>query len=155
MKRDFSLLVIAALASGSIGISACATRSLTSSGTGTSPNPASDVFACIRQEIKNAGFSQESYDESELRVTAHLYNEKTRRPDVRFRRLIDRISFDVDPASGTSTTTAVTAQASTFVELSTHRGPTEQQERTSETAKDAARSILGRCAPTSAEPRKP
>jgi hypothetical protein len=149
MKRGLSLLLIAALP---YGVGACA-KALTSTGSATSPSPASDVFSCVRQQIKAVGFSQESYDEQELRVTAHKYNESVRRPDVRFRRLVDRVTFDVNPAGSEGTTaTSVTAQASTFVELSTHRGPTEQQERTSETAKDAARTVLGHCATAAAQP---
>jgi hypothetical protein len=125
-------------------LGACAGRPLATFGSATSVAPAPDVYSCIRKQIKEVGFSQESYDESELRVTGRKYNEQVRRPDVQFRRLIDRVTFDIDPAGGDSVT-AVTAQASTFAELTTHRGPTEQQERASETAKDAARAILGRC----------
>jgi hypothetical protein len=138
MKRGFPLIL-------SIALGACTGRPLATFGAAASVSPAPDVYACIRKQIKDVGFTQESYDENELRVTARKYNEQVRRPDVQFRRLIDRIAFDVNTAGGDSVT-AVSAQASTFAELVTHRGPTEQQERTSETAKDAARMVLGRCA---------
>lgn len=137
MNRGLSLLL-------SLALGACAGRPLATSGSATSPTPAPDVFSCIQKQIKEVGFSQESYDQRELRITGRKYDEKVRRPDVQFRRLIDRVAFDVNPASGDSVT-AVSVQASTFAELVTHRGPTEQQERTSETANDAARAILARC----------
>lgn len=140
MQRHVSLILVAALG-------ACAGRSLTTAGSATSPTPAPDVFSCIRQQIKSAGFAQESYDESELRVVAHKYDENVRRPDTQFRRLVDRIAFDVSPAGGDSVT-SVSAQASTFVQLVTQRGPTEEQERTSEMAKETARTILTRCTST-------
>lgn len=138
MMRGTPLLLIAALG-------ACAGRSLTSSGSATSPAPASDVFACLRKEIKAVGFTQTSYDEAELRVNAHKYDENARRPNTQFRRLVDRLAFDVGTAVP-GTETAVVAQASTFAQLATQRGPAEEQERTSEGAKEAARAILARCA---------
>jgi hypothetical protein len=138
MIRGFPLVLIAT-------VGACAGRALATSGSATSLTPAPDVFTCVRQQIKALGFSQESLDEDELRVTGRKYNDKVRRPDVQFRRLIDRIAFDIGPAGSRDSGTAVSAQASTFAELSTHRGPTEQQERTSETAKEAARAVLARC----------
>ena len=139
MTRGFPLLFSAALVSG-----ACAGRTMATSGAATSPRPAPDVYTCVRQQIKTVGFSEQSHDDAELRTTGRKYDEITRRPDVRFRRLVDRLAFDIDPAAGDSAT-ALSVQASTAAEYMTHRGPTEQPERTSETAKRAAQVILERC----------
>jgi len=127
-----------------LGLGACAggVKSAVSS-VGT-VRPAPDAFACIREQIKKVGFTQESYDEVELRVTARKYNEQVRRPDVQFRRLVDRMLFDVGPGRG-DTVTTIAVEARTFADLMTHRGPTEQQEEPSETVKEAARTILDRC----------
>ncbi len=141
MKSGIPLMSIAMTV---VGLGACANKSLTSTGTAATPMPAPAVFTCVREEIKKVGFTQESYDETDFRVVARQYNENATRPDVQFRRLVDRIAFTARPAGGDSITT-VTAEASTFAQSMTYRGPTEQQEGTSDNAKAAARAVLDRC----------
>ena len=139
MTRGFSWMVGAALMLGG-----CAGGAATASGTATSLVPAPDVFTCIRQQVKAVGFTQDAYDENELRVAAHKYDATVRRPDVRFRRLVHRLAFDVDPAGG-DTVTNVSAEARTFAQLTSHRGPIEEQESTADLAKEAAQQVLERC----------
>ena len=106
--------------------------------------PAPDAFACVRDQLKAVGFTQSSYDTEELRVTARKFNESVRRSDVQFRRLTDRLEIDVAPGSG-GEVSRITVVARTFIELTTHRGPTEEEERPSETVRTAAQAIADKC----------
>jgi hypothetical protein len=130
---------------GSALLGACAGHALATTFVTASPRPMPDAFACAQQQTKAVGFTIESHDDQELRLTARKYDEKTRRPDVQFRRLVDRLAIDVDPGHG-DTVTTISVVAHTFTELMTHRGPTEQEESPSENAKLAAQAILNRCA---------
>ena len=112
--------------------------------TDTSPVPAPDAFECLRNELKTVGFAQTSYDVEALRITARKFDESQRRPDVQFRRVVDRLEMQVAPGSGDAITT-ITVDAKTFAEYTTHRGPTEEQENTSTTAQSAARTLLQKC----------
>lgn len=132
---------IAAILAGGAG---CAGAPLSTPLTGSSPAPAPDAFACVQQQLKAVGFSQSSYDADELRVNARKFDEEQRRPDVQFRRIVDRLEIDVDPGRDGAITN-ITVDAKTFAELTTQRGPTESQERTSETARAAAQTILQKC----------
>ncbi|MGH3117951.1 MAG: hypothetical protein ACRDQ2_12730 [Gaiellales bacterium] len=127
-----------------IGVAGCAGGAMTTSISGTSPAPAPDAFTCVRDQLKTVGFTQSSYDTDELRVTARKFDESQRRPDVQFRRMVDRLEIQVAPDSGNAIT-SITVDAKTFAELTTHRGPTEEQEKTSETARAAAQTILQKC----------
>ena len=117
---------------------------LASTSTATSSAPAPDAFTCVREQIKQLGFTQTSFDSDELRVTARRFDEKQRRPDVQFRRMVDRLEVDVSPGTG-GAVTSIAVDARTFAELATHRGPTEEEENASATARAAARTILERC----------
>ena len=108
--------------------------------------PAADVYSCVRSQIPKVGFTQTSYDEPDQRVTARKYNENVTRPDVTFRRLVDRLSVEVRPGPGGADGLSVLeVQAATFAERTTQRGPTEEQEKTSETARQAAQELVDRC----------
>ncbi len=112
--------------------------------TATSPSPAPDVFQCARNQLKAIRFDQSSIDLESQRVTARRYDEKTRRPDVQFRRIVDRLEIEAVP-SGESAVTTLEVTARTFGEYTTQRGPTENQEKTSETALSAAQTIIQKC----------
>ena len=129
---------------GAILLAGCAGSNMAQSVSAASLAPAPDAFACVRDQIKAVGFTQNSYDTDELRVTARKYNESVRRPDVTFRRLVDRLEVVVAPGAE-GEVSRITAVARTFAERTTHRGPTEEQERTSETARTAAQTILDKC----------
>lgn len=124
-------------------LAGCAGGALASTVSRTSPAAPPDAYACIREELKKTGFRQSSYDTDALRVTGQKFNESARRSDVQFRRLVDRVEFEVSPDSGG--VTMLTAEAATFAERMTHRGPTEEQEKTSEIARAAADTVLERC----------
>ncbi len=125
------------------GLAGCAGGALASTASRTSPAAPPDAYECIREELKKAGFRQASYDTDALRVTGQKFNESERRSDVQFRRLVDRVEFEVSPDSGG--VTRMTAEAATFAERMTHRGPTEEQEKTSEIARGAADTVLDHC----------
>jgi hypothetical protein len=111
---------------------------------GPSPLPAPDVFNCLRNQLKITGFSQTSYDPNDMRLTARKIDEDARRPDTQFRRMIDKIELEVGPGSG-GQVTEITGEASTFAEYSTQRGPTEEQQKTSETARNAVQTLIDKC----------
>lgn len=123
---------------------ACAGGPMSRSVTGTVPTPAPDAFECVRKQIKELGWTQNSYDTETLRVTAHQYDTSVRRPDVQFRRLVYRMAVQVAPeTNGTGSTLAI--ETTTYRELTTHRGPTEVQESTADTVTAAAQALIERC----------
>ena len=111
---------------------------------GTSPAPAPDAFECARNQLKGVGFAQTSYDVDEMRITARKFDDTQRRPDVQFRRIVDRLEIEVAPGAGNAVTN-IKIDAKTFAEYTTHRGPTEEQDKTSTTARTAAQTILQKC----------
>jgi hypothetical protein len=127
-----------------LAIAGCAGGTRTTSLTSSSPAPAPDAFECLRNQLKNVGFAQTSYDTDELRITARKFDETVRRPDVTFRRLVDRLEIQVAPGTGDAVTN-ITVDAKTFAEYNTHRGPTEEQEKTSTTAQSAAQTFIQKC----------
>ncbi len=139
-RRDAALMsLLSALLVG------CGGGLLASTVTANSMRPAPDVYECVRAQLKSVGFSRTSYDQDEQRISAQKVDEHARRPDVTFRRLLDRLTIDVQPASGGTAITTLAVQATTFVERVTQRGPTEDQERASETARRAAQTLVDRC----------
>jgi hypothetical protein len=103
------------------------------------------VFACIRKQLKVNKFDQTSIDVNDTRLTARKYDETVRRPDVTFRRLVDRLEIDVAPGAGGDSITTVSVKARTFAETINQRGPTETQEKTSQMAQTASQSIIDTC----------
>ena len=127
-----------------VAVAGCGGGVRTTSLSGASPVPAPDAFECLRNQLKGVGFAQTSYDADEMRITARKYDETVRRPDVTFRRLVDRLEIAVAPGTGDAITN-ITVDAKTFAEYNTHRGPTEQQEKTSTTAQSAAQTLIQKC----------
>jgi hypothetical protein len=109
-----------------------------------SASPAPDVFQCLRERIPKVGFSQTSYDVDAQRITARRYDYKARRPDVQFRRLVDRLELDVGPGTE-GAVTKVTTTAKTYIESTTQRGPTEEQTKPSTTVTEAAQTLIDQC----------
>jgi hypothetical protein len=124
-------------------LAACNNAPLATTLTATSPSPAPDVFQCAREQLKAVRFDQSSIDLDARRITARRYDDKARRPDVQFRRIVDRLEIEAAPSESGATTLEVVAR--TFGEYTTQRGPTENEERTSETARAAAETILQKC----------
>jgi hypothetical protein len=127
-----------------LALAGCGGAVRTTSLTGSSPSPAPDAFECLRNQLKTVGFTQTSYDTDELRITARKFDETVRRADVTFRRLVDRLEITVAPGTGDAVTN-IAVDAKTFAEYNTHRGPTEEQEKTSATAQSAAQTLIQQC----------
>jgi hypothetical protein len=127
-----------------VAFTACLGGSLATRMSDTSPSPAPEVMDCARGQLNSLGVSQSSDDAERLRLTASKLDESQRRPDTQFRRMVDRVAIEVAPA-GAGAVTAITVDATTFAEMTTQRGPTEVQEKASETARGAAQTILQKC----------
>lgn len=125
-------------------LAGCGARSMNATYDASTATPAPDVFQCLRERIPKVGFTQTSYDLDEQRLTAQRYDNKARRPDVQFRRMVDRLEFDVSPGTE-GVVTKVTATATTYAELTTQRGPTEEQEKPSKAVTEAAQTLIDQC----------
>ena len=136
MKRVF-LLAVAALGVG------CGAPSYTITATAATPTPVLDVFSCVRTRLEPLEFRQSSLDVDMHRVTARRYDETVRRPDVKFRRMVDVLEIEVQ--AGATGQTALVVQSKTLAEYFTERGPTLEQETTSERARAAGQSVLDAC----------
>jgi hypothetical protein len=133
-------------------LAACSNAPLTTSLTAASPSPSPDVFACARQQLKTIDFDQSSIDVKDQRLTARRYDYTQRRPDVQFHRIVDRLEVEAVPSPGGGSATTLKVDARTFAEYTTQRGPTEEQERTSDTARKAAQTLIERCGGEVASP---
>ena len=102
-----------------------------------------DTFTCVKKELGALGYRQTSTDATERRVTATKIDSKSRRPDVQFRRIHDKL--DVDVSATAEGQTSIEVLPRTFAEYTTQRGPTEVQERASELVKADAQTLLDRC----------
>lgn len=102
-----------------------------------------DTFACVKKQLGALGYRQTSTDATDYRVTATKIDSKSRRPDVQFRRILDKL--DVDVSANAEGQTSIDVLPRTFAEYTTQRGPTEVQERASELVKADAQTLLERC----------
>ncbi|HXE56593.1 MAG TPA: hypothetical protein VNK43_01215 [Gemmatimonadales bacterium] len=108
------------------------------------PTPAPDVYACVTEQFKALGYSVESRDVPEQRITGRKYDTRATRPDVQFRRLVARLEVDVDGGLADGGT-GLRVAARTFAEYTRHRGPTEEEEQPSAQVQADARRIVERC----------
>jgi hypothetical protein len=131
-----------ALLAGVIVLSACGQTLSTPVNTQASANP-EDTFACVRKQLGELGYKQTSYDVSDQRVAATKIDSKSRRADVQFRRILNKL--DVDVAAEADGQTSIQVLPRTFAEYTTHRGPTEEQEKASEEVKGDAQRLLELC----------
>jgi len=125
-------------------LAGCSNAPLATTLTASSPSPAPDVFQCARNQLKAIKYAQSSIDIDGQRLNARRVDDTQRRPDVQFRRIVDRLEIEAVPASGGAVTT-LKVTARTFAEYTTQRGPTEVEERTSEAARRAAQAMIDRC----------
>ena len=130
------------LAGAALGVG-CGAPSYTTTATAGTPTPVPDVFSCVRARLEPLEFHQSSLDVDAHRVTARRYDETVRRPDVRFRKMVDVLEIEVQ--AGATGQTALAVQSKTFAEYFTERGPTLDQETTSERARAAGQSVLDAC----------
>jgi hypothetical protein len=120
----------------------CAGRYAAPASTQTSVGP-EESFQCVRKELTALGYKQTSIDVDERRITAAKIDPKARRPDIQFRRMLDKLEVQVAP--GPNGETSIDVEGRTFGEYATQRGPTEVEEKASADVKAAAQELLERC----------
>lgn len=123
-------------------LAACGGALSTPVNTRTSAGP-DDAFACVRKQLGELGYRQTSNDVAERRITATKIDSKSRRSDVQFRRILNKL--DVEVSAGADGQTSIDVLPRTFAEYTTHRGPTEEQEKASELVKGDTQRLLERC----------
>jgi hypothetical protein len=131
------------LFAGTLALLGCGQKSYStpvSMQTSASPD---QTYACVRKQLGELGYKQSSLDTPELRVTANKIDNKSRRPDVQFRRMVEKLEVDV--AAGANGQTSIQVLGRTFGEYSTHRGPTEVEENASQQVKTDAQTLMERC----------
>jgi len=102
-----------------------------------------DTFVCVKKQLGELGYRQTSNDVGDRRVTATKIDSKSRRADVQFRRILNKL--DVDVSATAEGQTSIDVLPRTFAEYTTHRGPTEEQEKASVLVKADAQALLERC----------
>lgn len=110
---------------------------------GRSPRPPVEAFECVKSRIPVLGYAQTSIDAESHRITARKYDREARYADSRFQRMIERLTIEIEssPEGGAR----LRIDAHTFVELATHRGPTEIELDASPGVRAAAQSLLEAC----------
>lgn len=114
--------------------------------TSLSASPAAsppEVIACVRAKFRTLGYRQTSFDETDLRLTARKVDNNAHRADPQFLRNSDRLEIQATPTAEGKTSLSVIGR--TFAELETHRGPTEEEERSSADVKQSAQAIMDAC----------
>lgn len=109
---------------------------------GTSPRPPAEAFDCVKSQIPVLGYTQDSFDTQEHRITARKYDWETRSADTQFRRMVDRLSIEIGSSAGGA---QLQIGAHTFAEFVTQRGPTEVEQSASLAVKAAAQALLEAC----------
>lgn len=104
----------------------------------------SEAMECAKAKLKELKYSQTSFDEIDLRLTAQKIDNDVARADPQYRRHIDRL--EVTTAAEADGRSSLTVIGHTFAEYQTHRGPTEQEERASAGVRETAQAILDACA---------
>jgi hypothetical protein len=127
---------------GALVISACAQRFATESSMQTSATP-DQTFECTRKQLDSLDYRRTSLDTDARRVNATKVDEKTRRADTQFRRMLNKLEVEVSPQANGQTSLKVTGH--TFAEYTTQRGPTEVEEKASSDVRSAAQALLERC----------
>jgi hypothetical protein len=111
--------------------------------TATPSSGPADVVACARSKLKDLGYQQASFDDTDFRVTARKIDNSLNRADPQYRRNVDRI--EIEAAAGANGLTSLKVVGHTFAEYETHRGPTEVEERASEGVTKASEAIVQSC----------
>jgi hypothetical protein len=128
---------------GTLALSACGQKAYSTPVNGSTSAGPEPTFACIKKQLGDLGYRQTTNDVGELRLTATKLDYETRRADVQFRRMINKL--DVDVGAETNGQTGIKVLARTFAEYNTHRGPTEQEEKPSELVQSDGKALLERC----------
>ena len=101
------------------------------------------VFDCVKHQLGVLGYKLSSVDTDALRVNATKIDLKTRRSDTQFRRILQKLEVEVAPGADGQTSLEVVPH--TFGEYTTHRGPTEVEEKPMDAVTNDAQSLLETC----------
>jgi hypothetical protein len=132
-----------ALLIGAFVLAGCGQKSFSAPVTGRTSAGPEETYACVKKQLGELGYKQTSNDVSDFRVTANKFDYKTRRADVQFRRMVEKLAVSV--AAESDGQTGIQVVASTFAEYNTHRGPTEVEEKASSQASADAAQLIERC----------
>jgi uncharacterized lipoprotein YajG len=132
-----------ALLVGAFVLTGCGQKTFSAPVTGRTSAGPEETYACVKKQLGELGYKQTSNDASEFRVTANKFDYESRRADVQFRRMVNKL--DVSVAAESDGQTGIQVEGSTFAEYSTHRGPTEVQEKASAEVNADAAQLIERC----------
>ena len=127
---------------GTLLLYACAQRYAAPASAPSSLSP-EETFSCVRREMPGLGYKQSSVDVDARRINGTKIDNKSRRPDTQFRRILDKLEVEVAPQANGQT--GINIQGRTFAEYTTQRGPTEVEEKASDEVQSAAEQLLKRC----------
>jgi len=131
------------LLAGVAAVSACGQKAFSTPVSARTSAAPDETFGCMRKQLGELGYKQTSLNTSEYRVTASKVDDKTRRSDTQFRRMLNKL--DVEVAAEADGQTGIKAIGSTFAEYTTQRGPTEEQEKPSKQVTSDVQTLLERC----------
>jgi hypothetical protein len=132
-----------ALLVGALALTGCGRTTFSKPVSGRTSAGPDETFACVKKQVGELGYRQTSNDVGDRRITANKFDYKTRRPDVQFRRMVDKL--DVTVAAESDGRTGIQVEGRTFAEYNTHRGPTEEQEKASVAVNADAAQLIERC----------
>src|SRR5215210_7278031 len=132
-----------ALLLGAFAVAGCGRTTFSKPISGRTSAGPEETFACVKKQVVELGYRQTSNDAGDRRITANKFDYKTRRPDVQFRRMVHKL--DVAVAAESDGQTGIQVEGRTFAEYSTHRGPTEEQEKSSAEVNADAAKLIERC----------
>lgn len=100
------------------------------------------IIDCVRSQFGKLDYQQVAYDVQGHRVVAKKTDATVTRADPQFLRLVNQIEAEATTeASGTG----LKVVAHTISQLSTHRGPTDVEEKASAQVNRDAETILQAC----------
>jgi hypothetical protein len=123
-------------------LAGCAQRLATPVSARSSAGP-EETFECVKQQLKELGYRQSSIDVDAHRISGTKIDDKTRRADTQFRRMLNKI--DVEVAAQADGQTGIEVTGRTFAEYTTQRGPTEVEEKASNEVRTAQQQLVERC----------
>jgi|1186.fasta_scaffold132748_2 hypothetical protein len=128
---------------GALVISACAQQRFAAEESMQSSATPDQTFQCVRKQFDSLGYKRTSLDTDARRVNGTKIDEKTRRADTQFRRMLNKLEVEVSPEANGQTSLKVTGR--TIAEYTTQRGPTEVEEKASADVRSATQTLLERC----------
>ncbi len=132
-----------ALLASAFVLTGCGQKTFSTPVTGRTSAGPEETYACVKKQLGELGYKQTSNDVSEFRVTGNKFDYKTRKADVQFRRMVNKLGVSV--AAGSDGQTSIDVEPRTFAEYSTHRGPTEEEEKASSQVNADAAQLIERC----------